>query len=51
LRPATPPGWQFLVDCLPIQLAAEELARRRGADCDEFRICPYIIESEGGLSG
>jgi len=47
--PALPDGWQFLVDILPGQLAAERQARLHGADCDAFRICPYVIESEGGL--
>ena len=41
--------WQFLVDVIPAQLASEHLARQRGADCDGFAICPYIIEAEGGL--
>jgi glucosamine--fructose-6-phosphate aminotransferase (isomerizing) len=42
-------AWQFLVDIMPAQLAAESLARRRGVDPDSFRICSYIIEAEGGL--
>ena len=46
-----PAGWQFLVDILPAQLAAEHLAALRGEDPDEFRHCPYIIEAEAGLSG
>ena len=41
--------WQFLVDVIPAQLASEVLARHRGADCDSFLFCPYIIEAEGGL--
>lgn len=48
--PRIPPEWQFLIDIIPAQLAAECLARRKGVDCDSFRLCPYIIESEGGLS-
>ncbi len=47
--PDMPDGWQFLVDIMPAQLAAERLARLRGVDCDAFLYCPYIIESEGGL--
>jgi glucosamine--fructose-6-phosphate aminotransferase (isomerizing) len=47
--PAAPAHWQFLVDVIPAQLAAERLARLRGVDCDSFRYCPYIIETEGGL--
>jgi glucosamine--fructose-6-phosphate aminotransferase (isomerizing) len=49
--PAVPAPWQFLIDIIPAQLAAEQLARLRGQDCDSFRICPYIIEAEGGLPG
>lgn len=48
--PASPPGWQFAIDMLPIQLAAERLARLRGVDCDSFRICSYVVEDEYGLA-
>lgn len=48
--PAIPAAWQFLIDIIPAQLAVERLARLRGVDCDSFRICPYIVEQEGGLS-
>jgi glucosamine--fructose-6-phosphate aminotransferase (isomerizing) len=47
--PAIPAPWQFLIDAVPAQLAAERLARVRGVDCDSFSICPYIVEDEGGL--
>lgn len=47
--PSIPAAWQFLIDIIPTQLAAEHLANLRGVDCDNFRLCPYIIESEGGL--
>lgn len=47
--PAIPAAWQFLIDIIPAQLAAEHLARARGVDCDTFRLCPYVVESEGGL--
>lgn len=47
--PTSPPHWQFAIDMLPIQLAAERLARLRGVDCDSFRICSYIVEDEHGL--
>jgi glucosamine--fructose-6-phosphate aminotransferase (isomerizing) len=47
--PAIPAAWQFLTEIVPAQIVAERLARLRGEDCDEFRICPYIIESESGL--
>ena len=48
--PETAAAWQFLVDIMPAQLAAEHLSRLRGIDPDTFRICPYIIEAEGGLT-
>lgn len=41
--------WQFLIDIIPIQIAAAHLAYLGNQDCDSFRICPYIIEEEGGL--
>ena len=49
--PATPPGWAFAVDIVPMQLAAEALARRAGEDPDAFRYCPYVVSAEGGLTG
>jgi glucosamine--fructose-6-phosphate aminotransferase (isomerizing) len=48
--PRIPPAWQFLIDNIPAQLAAEQLAHLRGVDCDSFVICPYIIEHEDGLA-
>ena len=48
--PASPPHWQFAIDMLPIQLAAEHLSRLRGVDCDSFRICSYVVENEYGLT-
>jgi glutamine---fructose-6-phosphate transaminase (isomerizing) len=47
--PAIPAEWQFLIDIVPAQLAAERLARMSGVDCDTFRICTYIVEDEHGL--
>jgi glucosamine--fructose-6-phosphate aminotransferase (isomerizing) len=44
--PPSPPHWQFANDRLPIQLAAEGLARPFGVDCDSFRICSCIVEDE-----
>jgi glutamine---fructose-6-phosphate transaminase (isomerizing) len=49
--PATPPAWQFVVDIIPMQLAAEALSRRSGVDCDSFRVCSYIVEDDDGLLG
>ena len=47
--PTSPPHWQFVVDILPVQLAAERLSRLSGVDCDSFRICSYVVEDEHGL--
>ncbi len=49
--PKVLPEWQFLIDIIPAQLAAESLARRLGVDCDSFRVCSYIVEDEYGLMG
>jgi glucosamine--fructose-6-phosphate aminotransferase (isomerizing) len=49
--PTSPPHWQFVIDALPIQLAAERLSRLCGVDCDSFRICSYVVEDEHGLLG
>jgi len=49
--PAVPPAWQFVVDIIPMQLAAEALSRRSGVDCDTFRVCSYIVEDDDGLLG
>lgn len=49
--PPSPPNWQFVIDVLPIQLAAERLSRLSGVDCDSFRICSYVVEDEHGLLG
>ena len=49
--PISPPHWQFVIDVLPIQLAAERLSRLSGVDCDSFRICSYVVEDEHGLLG
>lgn len=47
--PPIPAQWQFLIDIVPIQIAAEKLAAVRGEDPDSFRLCSYIVEDEGGL--
>jgi glucosamine--fructose-6-phosphate aminotransferase (isomerizing) len=47
--PASPHHWQFAIDILPIQLAAERLSKLSGVDCDSFRICSYVVEDEYGL--
>jgi glucosamine--fructose-6-phosphate aminotransferase (isomerizing) len=47
--PEIPAPWQFLIDIVPAQLAAEQLARLSGANPDSFRYCSYVVEDEGGL--
>src|SRR5216683_733584 len=47
--PEVPSDWQFLIDVIPAQLAAERLARMSGVDSDSFRFCSYIVEDEWGL--
>lgn len=47
--PAIPSQWQFLIEVVPIQIAAERFAVLRGEDPDSFRLCSYIVENEGGL--
>src|ERR1051325_11422171 len=49
--PSLPAEWQFVLDIVPIQLASECLARFGNQNCDEFRLCAYIVEDEGGLIG
>ena len=47
--PAIPAAWQFLIDIVPAQLAAEKISRLTGVDCDTFRYCSFIVEDEFGL--
>jgi glucosamine--fructose-6-phosphate aminotransferase (isomerizing) len=47
--PPVPSAWQFLIDIIPAQLAAERLSRMSGVDCDSFRYCSFIVEDEYGL--
>jgi glucosamine--fructose-6-phosphate aminotransferase (isomerizing) len=47
--PSAPPGWQFLIDIIPAQLAAEKLAELSGVDSDTFRYCSFVVEDEYGL--
>jgi glucosamine--fructose-6-phosphate aminotransferase (isomerizing) len=44
--PEVPPNWQFLIDIIPAQLAAEKLSRLSGVDCDSFRLCSFIVEDD-----
>jgi glutamine---fructose-6-phosphate transaminase (isomerizing) len=47
--PPVSAAWQFLIDIIPAQLAAERLSRMSGVDCDSFRFCSFIVEDEYGL--
>jgi glutamine---fructose-6-phosphate transaminase (isomerizing) len=47
--PEVLPAWQFLIDIIPSQLAAESLSRLSGVDCDTFRLCSFIVEDDSGL--
>ena len=47
--PRSPLHWQFLIDIIPAQLAAERLAELAGVDCDSFRFASYIVEDDYGL--
>jgi len=47
--PVIPSEWQFLIDIIPVQLAAERLSRLSGVDCDSFRLCSFVVEDEYGL--
>lgn len=47
--PRMPAEWQFVIDPIPTQLAAERLARFSGVDCDSFRLCSFVVEDEYGL--
>jgi glutamine---fructose-6-phosphate transaminase (isomerizing) len=47
--PEVLPGWQFLIDIIPSQLAAESLSRLSGVDCDTFKLCSFIVEDDSGL--
>jgi glucosamine--fructose-6-phosphate aminotransferase (isomerizing) len=47
--PPVPSAWQFMIDIIPAQLAAERLSRMSGVDCDSFRYCSFIVEDEYGL--
>ena len=47
--PEIPADWQFLIDIVPVQIAAETYAMHRGYDCDKFLVSSYVVESSGGL--
>src|SRR5262249_20910457 len=37
--PSIPAEWQFVLDIIPAQIAAESLSRLGHQDCDTFRLC------------
>jgi glucosamine--fructose-6-phosphate aminotransferase (isomerizing) len=47
--PEMPDQWDFLLDVMPTQLAAERLSRLAGVDCDTFRFSSFIVEDDYGL--
>lgn len=47
--PAMPGFFSPVINVIPIQLAAEKLARSKNIDPDNFYYCNFIVESEGGL--
>jgi len=47
--PEVLPAWQFLIDIIPAQLAAESLSRLSGVDCDTFKLCSFVVEDDSGL--
>ncbi len=49
--PQVPADWQFLIDIIPAQLAAEKLSRLSGVDCDSFKLCSFIVEDDTGPLG
>lgn len=49
--PQVAADWQFTVDAIPMQIAAEAFSRLSGVDCDSFRVCSYVVEDEHGLFG
>jgi glucosamine--fructose-6-phosphate aminotransferase (isomerizing) len=47
--PAMPGLFSPVTNIIPLQLAAEKLARMKGIDPDVFFYCNFIVEAEGGL--
>lgn len=47
--PEVQEGIQPLVNIIPMQLAAQRFAKKRGEDSDGFRYCTLVVEKEGGL--
>lgn len=47
--PTIAPDYQPIIDIVPLQIGAYEQAMLTGKDPDTFTICPYVIQTEGGL--
>ncbi|MBX2920839.1 MAG: SIS domain-containing protein [Chitinophagaceae bacterium] len=47
--PALPSFFSPVVNIIPLQIAAEKLARQKNIDPDNFYFCNFIVETEGGL--
>lgn len=47
--PVVQEGLRPLVNIIPMQLAAQRFAKKRGEDSDGFRYCSFVVEKEGGL--
>jgi glutamine---fructose-6-phosphate transaminase (isomerizing) len=41
--PTSPPGWQFVIDVLPVQLAAERLSRLSGVESRGIPECSLTV--------
>ncbi|MBX3256640.1 MAG: SIS domain-containing protein [Chitinophagaceae bacterium] len=49
ILPSIPGLFSPVINIMPVQLAAEKLARKKGIDPDNFYFCNFIVETEGGL--
>ena len=47
--PDVPSDFQYIIDVIPAQLAAEHFAACQSIDPDSFRVCSYVVETEHGL--
>jgi glucosamine--fructose-6-phosphate aminotransferase (isomerizing) len=47
--PAIPYFFSAVVNIIPMQMAAEKLARMKEVDPDSFLFCNFVVELEGGL--
>ena len=42
-------SFQPIINIIPMQLAVDRFANKKGVDCDSFRFCNFVVEHEGGL--